>query len=141
MSHRGVIAPLHHWTKLRPLSRTTSTLNSPLPLYIPPEAQNLCNVSTHERDMTTQNPYRYTALPDSKTHIRILTIDLECSRLSCALEIRPILDAPPFEALSYAWGDQGPASSILCEGANLAVTPYLLEGVQQIYAIARGHLA
>ncbi|KAH7310126.1 heterokaryon incompatibility protein-domain-containing protein [Rhexocercosporidium sp. MPI-PUGE-AT-0058] len=87
--------------------------------------------------MATQKRYRYTPLPDSETHIRILAIDLEQSHLHCSLEIHPILDAPPFEALSYAWGDQGPTSSILCEGANLAVTPYLLGGIQQIFALKR----
>ncbi|KAJ9636395.1 hypothetical protein H2201_003560 [Coniosporium apollinis] len=76
--------------------------------------------------------YQYSALPDSRCFIRLLALSSSTDELSASLETFPISEAPPYEALSYAWGDELPTSSLICNSASLAVTLHLLEGVRQI---------
>ncbi len=85
--------------------------------------------------MASTSSYQYSALPDSKSYIRLLALRSLTSgtdELCVSLEIFPISEAPPYEALSYAWGDQIPTSSFTCNSATVAVTSHLLEGLQQI---------
>lgn len=70
--------------------------------------------------------YRYSPLDESRSEIRLLTIlpgmvhnplrgHLEVCRLAKGEE------PPPFEALSYHWGDPAPAASILINGCALPI--------------------
>ncbi|PMD32530.1 HET-domain-containing protein [Hyaloscypha variabilis F] len=45
--------------------------------------------------------------------------------LRCQLEINDLGDAPPFEALSYVWGNPEPAKVIICNSQPKKVTPNL----------------
>lgn len=82
--------------------------------------------------MASVPSYQYSALPDSKRYIRLLALSSSMDELRGSLETVPISEAPPYEVLSYAWGDEVPTSSLVCNSASLAVTPHLLEGVRQI---------
>lgn len=45
--------------------------------------------------------------------------------LRCELEVNDLGDAPPFEALSYVWGDSDPAKVVICNTYPKKVTPNL----------------
>jgi hypothetical protein len=87
--------------------------------------------------MSSQKPYQYKALPNPETHLRLLAIDLDSKELTCSIEVYPITELPPYEALSYAWGTQKATSFLPCNSAKVAVSPHLLEGIREIRARAR----
>ena len=83
-------------------------------------------------DIEVGNDYRYAFLPDSKTHIRLLSFAADSEAVMGTMKDFPINAAPEFCALSYAWGDEPPSSSFICDGGRLAVTSHLLSGIQRI---------
>lgn len=72
--------------------------------------------------------YVYPSLP-SPRHIRVLKLhpapSPDDSELSVELLSVPLDDAPPFEALSYAWGSPTPRSEIRCSGLRIEIGPSL----------------
>lgn len=69
-------------------------------------------------------PFCYDALPDSRTHMRILQIlpgarqdDVRCFMYHVALE-----DCPEYEALSYCWGFATDLTPITINDQSLAIT-------------------
>ena len=74
--------------------------------------------------------FQYTALPAD--HIRILTFSDAPDTISCTLEAFPDEKLPPFSALSYAWGNEAPTASILCNGKAFDVTPHLYSALLTI---------
>ena len=76
--------------------------------------------------------YKYTALPDPKSYIRLLSIKPSAEEFCGSVEALPISLAPPYVALSYAWGDEQPSKAFTCESTSLHVTPHLFEGIRQL---------
>ena len=80
-------------------------------------------ITTHVAsiDVTTTG---YPGRPlESESHIRLLKIlpgRLACS-LSCELIHASIDQTPPYEAVSYVWGDPEPQNTIFCNGRDLDV--------------------
>ncbi|KAF1989311.1 galactose oxidase [Aulographum hederae CBS 113979] len=51
--------------------------------------------------------------------------------ISCSLLATPLEEAPPYEAISYAWGDPGCGENFLCvEGKGIAVTKNLVDALR-----------
>ena len=67
--------------------------------------------------------FQYTALPSD--HTRILTFGDTPNTMSFTMEAFPDEKLPPFSALSYAWGNEAPTASIICNGKTVHVTPHL----------------
>ena len=82
--------------------------------------------------IASEHEYRYSLLPNAKTYIRLLKLTAEEEELVGSLEAFPVTEAPPFCALSYAWGTDPPASSFICDSAPLTVTEHLLSGMKQV---------
>lgn len=60
-----------------------------------------------------------------------LKAGLDTDRISCTLlTVRDYQDSPPFEALSYCWGDKTDRVAIDCNGGDLAVTANLHAALQ-----------
>jgi hypothetical protein len=62
-------------------------------------------------------------LPDSKTHIRLLQVlqgNFE-QHVICTLSIWPLDSAPPYNAISYTWGDPSSTVDITVDGRNMVV--------------------
>ncbi|KAH6662496.1 heterokaryon incompatibility protein-domain-containing protein [Halenospora varia] len=81
---------------------------------------------------TAQAEYLY-----SKLHvnaIRILNVHpgLSYETISCSLEVHDLNNCPPFEALSYVWGDPNPLAEITCDGFPIFVTPNLNDALHRI---------
>jgi Heterokaryon incompatibility protein (HET) len=84
----------------------------------------------------SSKPYVYDQIPHN--HIRLLKTTAVEPRIVCSLEIYPLEDAPPFHAVSYAWGDANVTHiAILCDGRELLVTPHLHEGLRCLIISAR----
>jgi hypothetical protein len=69
----------------------------------------------------------YSQLPrDSKT-IRLLKIipGQRSETIQCELQVTTLDSAPPFEALSYVWGNPNPPDEIICNKQRKSVTPNL----------------
>ncbi|KAH7351306.1 heterokaryon incompatibility protein-domain-containing protein [Rhexocercosporidium sp. MPI-PUGE-AT-0058] len=72
--------------------------------------------------------YRYTALPpispSTPKTFRLLTIMPKSfdKYLRCKLHVHEIESAPPFEALSYVWGDSKPVMSIYLEEESKSIS-------------------
>ncbi len=81
-------------------------------------------------------PFRYDLLPtDPQTPIiRLLTLQPGHygSKIECTISLVALRDLPPYEALSYAWGDPRCKSAIECNGASKLVTENLLAALYHI---------
>lgn len=79
--------------------------------------------------------YQYSPLPGSR-HIRLLRLhrkaDTEHSQLSVNLVIVSLDAAPPFEAVSYAWGDPSPQAEIRCCGLTARIGLSLHSALRQL---------
>ncbi|MCJ1393775.1 hypothetical protein MMC18_006651 [Xylographa bjoerkii] len=66
--------------------------------------------------------------------IRLLR--LECGRYSddlrCSLSIVHLDDEPVYEAVSYAWGETIPSTSLLCSGRSLPITQNLSDALRRL---------
>lgn len=84
--------------------------------------------------MATQR-YQYSPLPGSR-HIRLLKLHCkaptEDSQLSVELVIVPLDKAPPFEAISYTWGDPAPQAEIYCSGLTARIGLNLHSALRQL---------
>lgn len=77
--------------------------------------------------------YKYAALT-SKTAIRILTLlpGAKLSRINCLLSVVELDQAPPYNALSYAWGRQTDTRLISCPGKRLKVSVSLRDALENV---------
>lgn len=87
--------------------------------------------------MSSHKIYQYKRLPNPKTHIRLLALNLDRLELAGSIEVYPASLAPPYEAVSYAWGTQKPTSFLTCGYASIAVSHHLLAGIWQIWRRAK----
>ena len=74
--------------------------------------------------------FPYAALPGD--HTRILTLSDAPDTLTCTLEVFRDESLPQFSALSYAWGNEAPTASILCNDKTFFVTPHLYSALRAI---------
>ncbi|OJD38005.1 heterokaryon incompatibility [Diplodia corticola] len=51
--------------------------------------------------------------------------------VQCSLEIQPIHGYPPYQAISYTWGESNDRADILCEGKRLNVPRNLMHALQK----------
>ncbi|TVY38342.1 Heterokaryon incompatibility protein 6,OR allele [Lachnellula subtilissima] len=67
--------------------------------------------------------YEYQPLP-SQRHVRLLELQKSASDNLISYRLVPYLldDLPPYQALSYTWGDDKPASTIFLDGTWFGVT-------------------
>lgn len=75
----------------------------------------------------------YDILPgaDSVRYI-VLEPGLSTEPLICSLHTVPLSDAPPFEAISYVWGDPRRCRRLLCDANYLNITRNLEEALRQV---------
>jgi hypothetical protein len=66
--------------------------------------------------------------------IRLLTIHpgKKDDKIRTKLDITNLQNAPPYEALSYVWGNPNPPIEICCNGINIPVTPNLADALRRI---------
>jgi hypothetical protein len=69
--------------------------------------------------------YEYQPLIESKREIRILRLLRRTGRpeICCEFVITSVDEAPPFEAVSYTWGEEAMTEGIVIEGRRLLVSP------------------
>lgn len=77
--------------------------------------------------------YAYTPIPPDH-EIRCLTLEPGKGEepICCTLGSRKIRDSPPFEAISYVWGNAAVLNyQISCGGKSLLITPNLAKALRQ----------
>ncbi|KAH8599239.1 heterokaryon incompatibility protein-domain-containing protein [Bisporella sp. PMI_857] len=81
-----------------------------------------------KRHHGTPAPFIYRPLREQR-EIRLLRLlrRKPFQRMRCELIHVQLDDAPPFEAISYTWRDEGPSISTSISGASLKVTPAVRE--------------
>ena len=85
-------------------------------------------------NMESLEPYAYESLPKVESSFRVLELlpgesnDEICANLRVANWVTP----PPFEALSYAWGDPTIRAPISCNGRMLKVTINLRNALKRL---------
>jgi hypothetical protein len=79
-----------------------------------------------QSDTSSAKQYAYTSLTRER-EIRLLALEPAAfdGNLSCHLMIASLDDPPPFEALSYVWGDPEPRMQVLCDGDIFEIGPKL----------------
>ncbi|KAL2068382.1 hypothetical protein VTL71DRAFT_16480 [Oculimacula yallundae] len=94
--------------------QTPTGFYNPLPEPNPPS-----NISPEGSEGTEGTPHH--------CFIRLLTLlrGSEPDVVKCTLQVTKLADAPPYEALSYVWGDPDPPDYIMCNGHRKSVTPNL----------------
>lgn len=82
---------------------------------------------------TPSKPRLYAPL--GKRHIRLVSIDRSdpaAQTISCRLTTCHLDDAPPYKALSYAWGDPKVTSAITINGLSVQKTTNLVGALRQL---------
>jgi hypothetical protein len=91
----------------------------------------------------TDNAFVYDGLA-SATCVRLIDFDQTNGEISFTLHTFELNSAPPFDALSYTWGDPScpylsstklsvqPLTVVRCNGANLKVQPNLLAALKEL---------
>src|SRR3569833_2310962 len=59
-------------------------------------------------------------------------LDVSSARVACKLDVASLDSAPPYEALSYVWGDKPDLVSIHVNGAPYSVTRYLYKALDRL---------
>ncbi|TVY73385.1 Heterokaryon incompatibility protein 6 OR allele [Lachnellula suecica] len=82
--------------------------------------------------------YQYEPLDATKNEIRLLRIlpirvvDGQECEVECSLFVTPLNDAPPYEALSYTWGEHLDLQDIFLDDLPFKVTPSLQSALWQL---------
>jgi hypothetical protein len=88
-----------------------------------------------KRDET--QPYQYTALDHSKSQVRLVKFgkskDRGFSQPWCDISTFDLDSAPPYHALSYTWGSQSPAYTILVNDGYKCIGNNLFKFCQEIF--------
>jgi len=98
-----------------------------------PQREELCLISRLASGRLANNLYKYDPLQTS-TSIRLLELDPGQSEdvLICHLRTVEIDNAPPYEAISYVWGNQSAEVRVVCEGKLLWITPNLKDILRRV---------
>jgi hypothetical protein len=77
--------------------------------------------------------YKYDPLPEGKW-IRLLRLQPGSlgDTIVCSLLVSEIKNAPPYDAISYAWGDKNDTLDIYCDGRRLKVRVNIHDALQHI---------
>ena len=78
--------------------------------------------------------YQYTPFPDTNS-IRLIFLGEAANvddPLRCQLRIVSLDDLPPYEAISYAWGEPILSHQLLVDGQPLGITPSLFGALQRV---------
>lgn len=80
--------------------------------------------------MTNSSPYE--ALPKPSC-IRLLTIEpgLERDKIRCNFQVVDLSVSPPYEAVSYVWGNPNPPTLIACNGVRMNITQNLADALRR----------
>jgi hypothetical protein len=87
--------------------------------------------------MTNLGCYVYSTLPDANRYLRLLTLVSTQNQILCRLEIFPVHEAPPYQALSYAWGSEEATESVFCGSRRIPISPHLFEGLLCVQSTAK----
>ncbi|RGP78862.1 hypothetical protein FLONG3_3061 [Fusarium longipes] len=84
----------------------------------------------------SDNPYPDSPLP-SQGWFRLLTINPSREKdrtlaISCTLQQYQIVDCPPYEGMSYTWGDDEATKTILVNGCAFAIRPNLFSALESL---------
>jgi hypothetical protein len=85
---------------------------------------------------STDNAYVHEPLSDSRTHIRLLKIlhgGFE-QHVVCEMSPWPIATAPPYDAISYTWGDPNATTKITINSKSKTVRRNCEYALQQVTA-------
>ncbi|KAG4422061.1 hypothetical protein IFR04_004802 [Cadophora malorum] len=90
-------------------------------------------IRARDTDLSELEAYIYDPI-QPKTQIRILTLHPRAGdeAISCSLEVARLDEPPPYEALSYAWGDSKERYPIRCGNGSLEVTDSLLAALRRL---------
>ncbi|KAF2875855.1 heterokaryon incompatibility protein-domain-containing protein [Massariosphaeria phaeospora] len=82
--------------------------------------------------------YIYESL-ESEDQMRVLELypGQDEEPINCSLTTVKRIDAPPYEALSYAWGDHTDRKEIRCDGKQLTITRSLYDALWRIRDVAK----
>jgi hypothetical protein len=73
--------------------------------------------------------------PLSGSSIRLLSINpgFPTEAIECAfVTVADLVESPPYDALSYVWGEQLNADPIICNGVNVTVTKQLADALKHL---------
>ena len=84
--------------------------------------------------MESLKPYAYESLPKEESSFRVLELlpGANNEELLINLHVANWATPPPFEALSYAWGDPTIRAPVFCDGRILKVTINLRDALKQL---------
>ncbi|KAH7256186.1 heterokaryon incompatibility protein-domain-containing protein [Fusarium tricinctum] len=83
------------------------------------------------------DPHSYQPLP-SRGWFRLLTINPsqhESSIISCTMQNHEMTRCPPYEAMSYTWGDDKATETILVNGGHFALRPNLFSALKSLRSL------
>lgn len=75
--------------------------------------------------------YQYTPISPGEIRCFVLDPGLDAETLSCTLEVYQLADNPPYEAISYVWGEPRRRHKIKCDGHRMFITPNLRDALRQ----------
>ena len=79
--------------------------------------------------------FNYSDLPDAANHIRLLLVlrAEEGQKVDCDLSVWPTKSAPPYNAISYTWGDPASIATIILNGKQITVRENCQYVLRQAY--------
>ncbi|ROW16484.1 hypothetical protein VPNG_02712 [Cytospora leucostoma] len=86
-----------------------------------------------EDSFVDDGPGEFVYPPISPDEIRCLVLEPGRGKepLSCSLKVHRLADSPPYEAISYVWGDIDLCHEIKCNGRPLSITTKLRNALRQ----------
>lgn len=87
-------------------------------------------------DHEMNSKFVYSDLPDASTHIRLLKITSAEKKgsINCILLVWPIKSAPPYNAISYTWGDPGCNTTVIINGEQMVVRTNCDQALRQAFS-------
>jgi hypothetical protein len=84
--------------------------------------------------MSTQNRHSYKPLPHASGYLRVLTLHAGnvLEPIRCTLQTVSLDEKPPYDALSYTWGDPTATKSIEVDGVSIHVTSNLEQALRHM---------
>ncbi|KAF2138645.1 uncharacterized protein K452DRAFT_233679, partial [Aplosporella prunicola CBS 121167] len=78
--------------------------------------------------------YHYKCLPDERKSFRLLKLlpGKGEDPIRCELSIEDVDNAPPYEAISYTWGEPADKISVLCHGKHTIVAIHLRDALRRL---------
>jgi len=115
--------------------RLTSTSRGPWTMGIKASDRQWSHTNPQFPPDRSSQRYRYLPLDSSKNEIRLLRVlyaTYSDEPIKCILFHTTLDDAPPYEALSYAWGDRSTSFPVKINTGEVAVTHNLKLALQRL---------